>query len=216
MVRGTDVSTSSAYTCVCLRRGVRAAKRRLSNAVAATRKIHSFFVTTTAGDDETSEGNPGNSNGNSVDVAPPVPEPEIEVAAESVAAEPAPRVPVVQELDLTLDNPTDRALFQLSILPSELRSGNLHHCPCRPKGSFAISSENGKRRISSGGKPVPSTFWGYGNRTAMALLLTNDEEVMSPKLLVVRRSIGNAKRVDQQPQELRSEDHIRRENPSAP
>ena len=59
--------------------------------MAATRKIHSFFETTRADDDETSEGNPGNSNGHSVDVAPPVPEPEVEVAAESAAAEPAPR-----------------------------------------------------------------------------------------------------------------------------
>ena len=84
-------------------------------------------------DGEISEGNPGNSNGDSVDVAPPVPEPEVEVAAESAAAEPAPRGMVVPELVMTLDNPTDRALFQLSILPSELRSGNLHHCPCRPK-----------------------------------------------------------------------------------
>ena len=121
------------YTFVCLRRRVRAAKRRLRNAVAATKKIHSLFVTTTAGDGEISEGNLGNSNGDSVDVAPPVPEPEVEVAAESVAAEPAPRGMVVPELVLTLDDPTDRALFQLSIFPSEIRSGNLHHCPCRPK-----------------------------------------------------------------------------------
>ena len=33
-------------------------KRRLDNAVAGTSKIRSFFVTTTAGEDETSEGNP--------------------------------------------------------------------------------------------------------------------------------------------------------------
>ena len=59
------------------------------------RKIHSFFVTTKTGDDETSEGNPGNSNGDSVDVALPVPEPEVEVAAEPAAAELAPRGPVV-------------------------------------------------------------------------------------------------------------------------
>ena len=118
--------------------------------MAATRKIHSFFVTTTAGDDETSEGNPRNSNGDSVDIAPPVPQPEVEVGAESVAAEPAQRVPVVQQLDLTLDNPTDRALFQLSILPSELRSGNLQHY-IHAKGSFAISSDNEKRGAFSGG-----------------------------------------------------------------
>ena len=48
---------------------------------------------------------------------------------------------------LTLDNPTDRALFQLGTWPSELRSAILHHGPCRSKVPFAISSENGNRRI---------------------------------------------------------------------
>ena len=76
------------------------------------------------GEDKTSEGNPGNSNGDAVDVAPPVPGPEDESAAE-----PAPRGPVVQELDLTIDNPTDRALLE----PSELRSTILHHGLCRQK-----------------------------------------------------------------------------------
>ena len=46
---------------------------------------------------------------------------------------------------LTPVNPTDRAIFQLGILPSEVRSAILHHGPCRPKVSFAISSENGNR-----------------------------------------------------------------------
>ena len=81
--------------------------------MAGTSKIQSFFVTTTAAKDENSEGNPGNSNVDAVDVAPPVPAPEDEAASEPAAAEPAPRGPVVQELYLTLDNPTDRALFQL-------------------------------------------------------------------------------------------------------
>ena len=40
------------------------------------------------------------------------------------------------------------------------------------------------------------TFWGYGNRTTMALLLTNDEEAISSKLLVVGRSTSNAKKWD--------------------
>ena len=53
-----------------------------------------FFVTTTAGEDETSEGNPGNSNGDAVDVAPPVPASEDESAAELAAADSAPRGPV--------------------------------------------------------------------------------------------------------------------------
>ena len=34
---------------------------------------------------------------------------------------------------MTLDNLTDRALFQLGTLSSELRSAILHHVPCRPK-----------------------------------------------------------------------------------
>ena len=53
----------------------RGKKRRLDNVVAGTSKIQSFFVTTTAGEDETCEGNPGNSNGDVFDVAPPVPPP---------------------------------------------------------------------------------------------------------------------------------------------
>ena len=43
-----------------------------------------FRLTTTADEDETSEGNPGNSNGDAVDVVPPV-----------GMAEPGPRGPVV-------------------------------------------------------------------------------------------------------------------------
>ena len=148
-------------------------KRRLDNAVAGTRNIRSFCVTTTAGEDETSEGNPENSKRDAVDVAPSVPEPEDEAAAEPTTteptrrnqqggtnnggtnkaepttAEPARRGMVVQELDLTLDNPTDRALFQLGTLPTELRMTIIHHGPCRPKEQFAISSENGNRRIFS-------------------------------------------------------------------
>ena len=57
--------------------------------------------------------------------------------------ESSPRGPVVQELDLTLDNPTDRVLFQLGTLPSAVRPAILPHGLCRPKGPFAIGSENG-------------------------------------------------------------------------
>ena len=116
-------------------------------------------VTTTAGEDETSEGNPENSKRDAVDVAPSVPAPgeaaaepaqvENEAAADPTTAEPARRGPVVQESDLTLDNPLDRALFQLGRLPTKLRTAIIHHGPCRPKGQFAISSENGNRRIFS-------------------------------------------------------------------
>ena len=63
--------------------------------------------------------------------------------AEPATAEPARRGPVDQELDLTLDNPTDRALFQLGRLPTKLRTAIIHHGPCRPKGQFAIRGENG-------------------------------------------------------------------------
>ena len=69
-------------------------------------------------------------------------------------------------------------------------------------------------------KRLPCTFWGCGNRTALALRLTTDEEAILSKLLLVRRSIGNSKRVGQrcvgQPEELRSEDQITRENPGLP
>ena len=134
--------------------------------MAGTSKIRSFFVTTTAGEDETPEGNPENSKRDAVDVAPSELAPENEAAAEPTTAEPATaepttaepttaeparRGPVVQVLDLTLDNPKDRALFQLSTLPTELRTSIIHQGPCRLKGPFAISSdcENGNRRIFS-------------------------------------------------------------------
>ena len=94
-------------------------KRRLDNVVASTSKIQSCFETTTASEVETSEGNPGNINGDAVDVAPPVPAPGDEAAAEPAAAKPSPHGPIVRELDLMLDNQTDRTLFQLGTLPSE-------------------------------------------------------------------------------------------------
>ena len=99
---------------------------------------------------------------------PGMPTPEDEAAAE-----PAPRAPVVQELRLTLDNLTDRALFQLDTLQGELRSAILHHGPCRPKGPFPISSENCNRSVFSGKKHY------HSHSGAMALLLTNDEEAIS-------------------------------------
>ena len=57
-------------------------KRRLDNAVTDASKIQSFFVTTTAGEDETFEGNPENRKRDAVDVAPSVPAPEDEAAVE--------------------------------------------------------------------------------------------------------------------------------------
>ena len=68
---------------------------------------------------------------------------------------------------MALDNPTARILFQLGTLPTELRTAIIHHGPCAKK-------------------TLPCTFWGNGNRTAMALLLANYEEAMLSKLLVVR------------------------------
>ena len=160
-------------------------KRRQDNAVAGTSQIRSFFVTFTSGEDETSEGNPENSKRDAVDVAPSVPAPEDEAAAEPTTAkpttakpataEPARRGPVVQELDLTLDNPTDHALFQLGTLPTELRTTIIHHGPCRPKGSFVISSENGNRRIFSEKHYHAHSGAMEIERSAMALLLANDE-----------------------------------------
>ena len=47
-------------------------------------------VKSTAGEDETCERNPGNSNGDAFDVAPRGPAPEDESAAETAVAEPAP------------------------------------------------------------------------------------------------------------------------------
>ena len=65
-------------------------------------KILSFFVTTTASEDETSEGNPENSKRDAVDVAPSAPAPEDEAAAKpapenEAAAEPATAEPTTAE-----------------------------------------------------------------------------------------------------------------------
>ena len=123
-------------------------------------------LTTTADEDETSEGTPGNSNGDAVDVVLPV-----------GMAEPGPRGPVV---------------------PSELRSAIIQHGPCRLKGPLAISGEDGNIRIVSE-KTVPCTL---------------------VKTVGCLSAFGNAKTVGHryvgQPEELRNEDHITWENPSAP
>ena len=110
-------------------------KRRLDNAVAGTRKIRSFLP---APEDEAAA--------EPTTAEPTTAEPATE---ERTSAEPARCGPVVRELDLTLDNKIDRALFQLGTLPTELRTTIIHHGPCRPKGPFAISSDNGNRRLFS-------------------------------------------------------------------
>ena len=98
--------------------------------MAGTSRIQSYFITTTVGEYETFEGNPGNSNDDAVDVAEPA------------AAEPSTRGPIVQELHLTLDNPTDRVLFQLGTLPSELRQRSMP-----PKRTVYPKSANGVNKI---------------------------------------------------------------------
>ena len=59
-----------------------------------------LFVTTSAGEDETSEANPLNRNGDAFDVAP-----RYQAAAKLAAAEPATRGPVVQELYMPARQP---------------------------------------------------------------------------------------------------------------
>ena len=184
-------------------------KRRLDNAVAGTSKIRSFFVTTTEGEDETSEGNPENSKRDAVDVAPSVPAPEDAAAAEPTptepataepttakpatkeptSAEPARCGPVVRELDLTLDkfNPTDRALFQLG--RTENRERQLFITVHAAQKDRLLSAATMATDAFSRTKTLPCTFWGNGNRTAMALLLANDEEAIicnKSNMLVVR------------------------------
>ena len=46
-------------------------KRRLDNVVTGTSRIQSYFITTTVGEYETFEGNPGISNADAVDVSEP-------------------------------------------------------------------------------------------------------------------------------------------------
>ena len=60
-----DVSAGFTSAPVCPRccKKKRRKKRRLDNAVAGTSILQSLFVTTTAGEDETSESNRGHSNG---------------------------------------------------------------------------------------------------------------------------------------------------------
>ena len=69
--------------------------------MAGKSKIRTFFVTTTADEDETSEGNPENSNRDAVDVAPSVPAPEDEAAAEPTMKEPATAEPATEETSTT-------------------------------------------------------------------------------------------------------------------
>ena len=60
-------------------------------------KIPSFFVTTTASEDETSEDNPENNKRDAFDVAPSVPAHDNEAAAKPTTAEPATAEPATAE-----------------------------------------------------------------------------------------------------------------------
>ena len=127
-----------------------------------------------AGEDETSECNPENSKRDAVDVAPSVPAPEDEataepapeneaaaepITAEPATAEPARRGPVVQELELTLDNTTDRALFQLGTLIIN-RTEN---------GNYSSRSMPPKRTVSLLSAATMATF-SWGKNTTMHIL----------------------------------------------
>ena len=76
------------------------------------------------------------------------------------------------------------------VVPSELRSAILQHGPCRLNGPLAISIENGTRRIFS------EKHYLHTSQSCCWLFA----------------AIGNAKTVShrcvEQPEELRSEDHI--------
>ena len=136
-------------------------KRRLDNAVADTSKIRSFFVTTTAGEDETSEGNPENSKRDAVDVAPSVPAPEDEAAAEPTPTEPATAELTSAEPAMWTGSSGVRPDARQPDRPRSLSTGHIanrtendnyssrHGPSCCPKGPFAISSDNGNIRLFS-------------------------------------------------------------------
>ena len=64
-------------------------------------------------------------------------------------AEPEPRGPVVDLTPGACQPDWSRSLQAVGTVPREVRSAILHHGPCRPKVPFAISSENGNRRMFS-------------------------------------------------------------------
>ena len=104
-----------------------------------------------------------------------------------------------------------RSLPAIGTLPSEVRSTILHHGTCRPKVPLAISSANGNRRMlseahyhaHSGAMEMERQWPGFSSTT---------KKPSGKSCWLLRRSIGNAKRVGQwcvrQTEELRSEDQI--------
>ena len=149
----------------------------------------------TAGEAETSEGNPENSKRDAVDVAPSVPAPEDEAAAkpapgnegaaEPTMAEPGRCGPVVQEFDLSLDNFDGSRSLSTGHIANRTENGNYSSRSMPPKRTVCYQKREWQQKHFLG-KTLPRTFWGNGNRTAMALLLASDEEAILSKLLVVR------------------------------
>ena len=75
-----DVSAGFTLSPICVRFGKNKRGRSIYWTMQWLARIKELFVTTTAGEDETTEGNPGNRNGDTVEVAPSVPAPEDEAA----------------------------------------------------------------------------------------------------------------------------------------
>ena len=67
-----DVSAGFTLSPICVRFGKNKRGRSIYWTMQWLARIKELFVTTTAGEDETTEGNPGNRNGDTVEVAPPV------------------------------------------------------------------------------------------------------------------------------------------------
>ena len=98
-------------------------KRRLDNAVAGTSKIRRFCLTTTASEDETSEGNPENSKRDAVDVAPSVPAHEDEPAAEPSPENKAAAVPTTVTTEPATVEPATAVPTTVTAEPATTWSG---------------------------------------------------------------------------------------------
>ena len=120
-------------------------------------KSRAFILTTTAGEDETSEDNPENNKRDAADVAPSVglPAHENEATTEPTTAEPAQRG-LVQEFGLTLDNPTDRALSTGHIV-NRTENGNCSSWSMLPKRTVCYQQrewQHTRHHAHSGGMEI--------------------------------------------------------------
>ena len=114
-------------------------------------KIPSFFLTTTAGEDETSEDIPENNKRDAVDVAPSIGLPAHENEA---TAEPTTWTGnVVQEFGLTLDNPTDRALSNGHIV-NRTENGNYSSWSMLPKRTVCYQQREWQHTMHILGSPM--------------------------------------------------------------